>query len=77
MVVGGAFATGILATGAVAGAKFNYEDAPPDILDKVRKFEAVCVEFAVPLAAVALQARGTLALPSTTILLVFHLSNTP
>ena len=43
------------ATGAVEGAKYIYEDAPPEIMDKVKKMEVVCAEFNVPLAAVALQ----------------------
>ena len=41
--------------GAVAGAKYCYEDATSDILDKVGKMEAICTTFNVPLAAVALQ----------------------
>lgn len=55
VVIGGAFNSGILATGAVDGAKFNYDDASQDILAKTRKLESVCQEFGVPLAAVALQ----------------------
>lgn len=55
VVVGGGFNSGILATGAVEGAKYNYAPAPADILDKVRKIEAVCAEYNVPLAAAALQ----------------------
>ncbi len=55
VVIGGAFNSGILATGAVGGAKFNYDDASPEIMEKTRKLEAVCKEFGLPLAAVALQ----------------------
>ena len=55
VVIGGAFNSGILATGAVEGAKFNYDDASPEIMAKTKKLEAVCQEFGVPLAAVALQ----------------------
>lgn len=55
VVIGGAFNSGVLATGAVEGAKFNYDDASPQILARTRKLEAVCAEFEVPLAAVALQ----------------------
>ena len=54
-VVGGAFNSGVLATGAVDGAKFCYEDADEEILEKTRRIEAVCSEFSVPLAAAALQ----------------------
>ena len=35
IVIGGVFNSGILATGAVAGAKYNYSDATPESLDKV------------------------------------------
>jgi len=55
VVVGGGFNSGILATGAKDGAKYNYAPAPRDILEKVAKIEAVCAEHGVPLAAAALQ----------------------
>jgi D-threo-aldose 1-dehydrogenase len=55
IIVGGAFNSGILATGAVAGAKYNYDEAPAEILDKVRKIEAICERHHTPLAAAALQ----------------------
>jgi len=55
VVVGGGFNSGILATGAREGAKYNYAPAPRDILAKVAKIEAVCAEHGVPLAAAALQ----------------------
>jgi D-threo-aldose 1-dehydrogenase len=55
VVVGGGFNSGILATGAVEGAKYNYAPAPAKIMDHVRKIEAVCAEYAVPLPAAALQ----------------------
>ncbi|WP_299141141.1 aldo/keto reductase [uncultured Tateyamaria sp.] len=55
VVVGGGFNSGILATGAVEGAKYNYAPAPDDIMAKVRKIEAVCAEYNVPLPAAALQ----------------------
>ncbi len=55
VVVGGGFNSGILATGAVEGAKYNYAPAPIDIMDKVSKIEAVCKDFNVPLPAAALQ----------------------
>ena len=53
--VGGGFNSGILATGAVEGAKYNYAPAPAEIMDRVRKIEAVCAEYDVPLPAAALQ----------------------
>jgi D-threo-aldose 1-dehydrogenase len=55
VVVGGGFNSGILATGAVEGAKYNYAPAPPDIMEKVRRIEAVCAGHGVPLPAAALQ----------------------
>jgi D-threo-aldose 1-dehydrogenase len=54
-VIGGVFASGILATGAVPGAKCNYADATPAQMDKVRRIEAVCARHKVPLPAAALQ----------------------
>jgi D-threo-aldose 1-dehydrogenase len=55
VVVGGGFNSGILATGAVEGAKYNYAPAPAEIMDRVKKIEAVCAEHDVPLPAAALQ----------------------
>lgn len=49
------FATGILATGAQPGARYFYREAPPEIMDKVRRMEAVCARYGVPLRAAALQ----------------------
>ncbi|MEP0520415.1 MAG: aldo/keto reductase [Hyphomicrobiales bacterium] len=55
VVVGGGFNSGILATGAKEGAKYNYAPASPEIMDKVRKIEVVCAQYSVPLPAAALQ----------------------
>tara|TARA_R110002050_G_scaffold201093_1_gene336224 strand:+ start:11100 stop:12116 length:1017 start_codon:yes stop_codon:yes gene_type:complete len=55
VVVGGGFNSGILATGAIEGAKYNYAPAPAEILDRVRKIEKVCLDYGVPLPAAALQ----------------------
>ncbi len=54
-VIGAPFASGILATGAVPGARYRYADATPEILAKVKRIEAVCGRHAVPLPAAALQ----------------------
>jgi len=54
VLLGGVFNSGILATGVVKGAKYNYQDAPPAVLERVRRFEEVCREFGVLLAAAAL-----------------------
>ena len=55
IILGGPYNSGILATGAVPGAKYNYADAPQDILDRVRRIEAVCSAHDTPLIAAALQ----------------------
>jgi D-threo-aldose 1-dehydrogenase len=49
------FNSGILATGAVSGARYFYEPASPEILARTRRLEAVCGRHEVPLAAAALQ----------------------
>lgn len=54
-LLGGPFNSGILATGAVPGAKYNYREAPPEIQERVRRIEAVCGRHGVPLAAAAIQ----------------------
>lgn len=55
ILLGGAFNSGILARGLRGDPKFNYEDAPPAILERVARLETVCRAFDVPLSAVALQ----------------------
>ena len=54
-VIGAVFSSGILATGAMPGAHYNYAPASPEILERVRRVEAVCARHDVPLAAAALQ----------------------
>jgi D-threo-aldose 1-dehydrogenase len=54
IIVGGGYNSGILATGAVPGAMYNYAPAGPEILERVRKIEAVCARHRVPLPAAAL-----------------------
>jgi D-threo-aldose 1-dehydrogenase len=55
IIVGGVFNSGILATGAVAGAHYNYAEATPEVLALVRRLEAVCERHGVQLSAAALQ----------------------
>jgi D-threo-aldose 1-dehydrogenase len=55
IVLGGPYNSGILATGAKPGAYYNYDPAPKDILDRVRKIEAVCKAHKVKLAQAALR----------------------
>lgn len=55
VVLGGGFNSGILASGAVKGAHYNYSEASPEILERVARIEAVCKAHDVPLKAAALQ----------------------
>lgn len=55
LVIGGVFNSGILATGPVSGAHYNYSPAPPDVLDRVAEIEAICSAHNVPLPAAAIQ----------------------
>ena len=55
IVLGGVFNSGVLATGAVPGAKFNYQPAPEEVLGRVRDFEKFCARHGVPLAAASIQ----------------------
>lgn len=55
LMLGGVFNSGILATGPVPGARYNYNPAPPDILARVAAIEAVCTRHGVPLRRAALQ----------------------
>ena len=55
IVTGGPYNSGILATGAVQGAFYNYDPAPAEIMRKVAAIETVCAQYEVPLIAAALQ----------------------
>jgi D-threo-aldose 1-dehydrogenase len=57
VVVGGPYNSGILAVGTRTAAPlyYDYEPAPTDVVQKVRRIEAVCDRHDVPLAAAALQ----------------------
>ena len=55
LIIGGPYNSGILATGAIPGAYYNYTPAPPEVMDRVRRIEAVCARHGVPLASAALQ----------------------
>jgi D-threo-aldose 1-dehydrogenase len=55
VIVAAPFNTGILATGAIAGARYEYQPATPDILDRVARIESACRRHGVTLAAAALQ----------------------
>jgi len=55
VMLAGVFNSGILATGAKPGAYYNYKPAPPEILARVARIEAVCAahDVALPQAALA------------------------
>lgn len=55
IILGGPYNSGILATGAVEGARYNYAPAPRGVMDRVARIEAVCTAHDVPLIAAALQ----------------------
>jgi D-threo-aldose 1-dehydrogenase len=53
--VGIVYNSGVLATGPISGARFNYAPADANILARARQLQDVCRRHDVPLAAVALQ----------------------
>jgi D-threo-aldose 1-dehydrogenase len=53
-MLGGVFNSGILATGPIEGAKYNYRPAPPEILDRVRRIETICASHSVALPVAAM-----------------------
>ncbi len=55
IVIGGPYNSGILASGARPGAFYNYQPAPPHILAKVAKIEAICAAHSTRLVDAALQ----------------------
>ncbi len=55
VVVGGAFNSGILATGITEGAKYEYGAAPPAVIARVQALSRVAAAHGVALAAAALQ----------------------
>jgi D-threo-aldose 1-dehydrogenase len=55
VVIGGPLNSGILATGPVQGALYNYAPPPPEIADRVRRIAAACERHNVEMPAAALQ----------------------
>jgi D-threo-aldose 1-dehydrogenase len=55
VMLGGVFNSGILATGPIEDARYNYAPAPPDIMESVRRIAAVCEAHAVALPHAAVQ----------------------
>jgi len=54
VVVGGPFNSGVLATGPIAGAMYNYAPAPRWVLERAGALQAVCLRHGVSLAQAAL-----------------------
>ena len=55
IVIGAVFASGILVSGPTEGARYAYDTASPEILDKTRRIQEVCQRHDVPLPAAAMQ----------------------
>ena len=55
IIIGGPYNSGILATGAKPGAWFDYDRAPPEILEKVDQIEAICMAHNVSMLDAAFQ----------------------
>ena len=54
-MLGGPFNSGILATGAVEGAKYYYQDPSDAVIETVGRMGALCESFNIPLASAAMQ----------------------
>ncbi|HJU23915.1 MAG TPA: aldo/keto reductase [Casimicrobiaceae bacterium] len=55
VVVASPFNSGILATGAVQGARYFYSPPSAEIVERTKRLEAICARHRVPLGAAALQ----------------------
>jgi D-threo-aldose 1-dehydrogenase len=55
VIIGGPYSSGILASGAVPGAMFDYAPASAEVMARVRALEALCTEHGISLRAAALQ----------------------
>lgn len=54
-IIGGVLNSGILATGAVEGARYNYAAATPEVMERVGRIQEVCSRHNVSLVSAALQ----------------------
>lgn len=57
LIIGGAYNSGILATGVRTDAQlyYNYEQPSKEIIERVARIEDICCEYKIPIAAAALQ----------------------
>lgn len=58
IILGGPYNSGILARGPHAGVSFDYAAAPAAVIEHVKRLDAACRCFDVPLTAAALQFAG-------------------
>lgn len=49
------YGSGILAKGSAAYPRYAYQEAPGEMIERTRAYEAICARYGVPLAAAALQ----------------------
>jgi D-threo-aldose 1-dehydrogenase len=54
IVLGGPYNSGILASGAIDNAQYNYADAPSRVIDRVRRIDAICAKYGIRLIEAAL-----------------------
>lgn len=54
LIAAGVYNSGLLADPR-PGAKFNYDDAPPEMIERAQRLAAVCAAHGVPLKAAAMQ----------------------
>jgi D-threo-aldose 1-dehydrogenase len=55
VIIGGPYNSGILTGAAANRPTYDYAAAPPELLQRAQRLEAVCLRHGVPLAAAALQ----------------------
>ena len=55
VIIGAPFASGLLVSGSSRPATYDYAAAPPEMVEKTARLEAVCAAHQVPLPAAALQ----------------------
>jgi D-threo-aldose 1-dehydrogenase len=68
LLIGGVFNSGILATGPIPGAHYNYGEPPPEIVERVRRLQEICARHRVKLPTAALQFPGRHPTVATTLL---------
>jgi len=55
VVIGGPYNSGILASNKESEGRYNYREAPKEILERARRLKSVCEEYNVPMKAASLQ----------------------